>query len=120
MNADLEPPLPSQHKLLARSVRLQQHQAWREAYEQRSGLAGRPREAVEEAVLLALKRDLAVCELLLVLFSTTLTSSRRSTICEPFPSFLRSSNGHLFDEAVRFFRVRVTAFHFTSFQPSMR
>ena len=102
MNEDTALGMPSHHKALGRVIRRKKLQERSDAYERRRNLGTRTRSEVEKGVLERLNRDLVVSELLLALFTSALSSSRRSTICDPFPKTLTSMQGPLFEEAVRF------------------
>ena len=102
MNSDTAIGMPSQHKALGRVVRRQNLKDQAVAYEKSHGLLNRTQSQLASDVLDRLGRDMPVCELLLALFTKALSSSRRSTICDPFPSFFMSTEGPLYEETVRF------------------
>lgn len=101
MNADTALGMPSQHKVLGRAIRRKNLQERSDAYERQHNLGNRTRAELENDVLERLTRNLAAGELLLALFASSLASSRRSTICEPFPQFFNSTEGPRFEELVR-------------------
>lgn len=94
--------LPDQFKARGREIRRKQHTAWSESYETEHKLEDRPRNVLEEKLLSRLESDLPACELLLALFASAASSSRRHTVCAPFPRFLIGQDGPLYEDAVRF------------------
>ena len=124
MSSAEELGLPDQHKVRAREIRRKLHTSWSESYEKEHRLEERARKAVEEAVLARLKADLPACELLLALFASAAASSRRNTVCSPFPRSLMGPDGPLFEESVRFslhavkFEFSNLCAHWLFFKPS--
>lgn len=92
---------PEHYKARARIIRMQQHEESSTAYETSNKLQERPRRAIEEKVVSRLTSDTPACELLLALFVASCSSSRRNTICQPFPRSMKSDTGSRFDESVR-------------------
>lgn len=102
MSSGQELGLPDQHKVRAREIRRKLHFSWSERYEKEHRLEERARKAIEEAIRVRLEADLPACELLLALFASAAASTRRTTVCSPFPRSLVGPDGPLFEESVRF------------------